>query len=119
VLKNAFLPGIAGRYTVFTMTEEQSWSWKRMVVGGAIVGAVLTLVFSLLMDVLYSDVLQGTWRDAIVHDMERFFSISLAPSSPLVYVLLVVILLLLSGVGALVGIVFAFILFKFLSFLGS
>jgi hypothetical protein len=101
------------------MTEEQSWRWKRLVIGGAIVGAVLTLVFSLLMDVLYSDVLQGTWRDAIVHDLERFFSISLAPSSPAVYLLLVVILLFLSGIGAVIGIIFALILFKFLSFLGS
>jgi hypothetical protein len=83
-------------------------------VGGAIVGAVLTIVVSFLMDFLYSDALQGTWRDAIVKDMERYFSMNLEPNSLPVYAIFALVFFLLSVAGALIGIVFMFILHRFL-----
>lgn len=101
------------------MDEEQRRKGRRLIISGALVGAVMTIVVSLLMDVLYADALQGTWRDAISLDLNRYFSVTLAPDSLVVYLLYGVVLLFLSGFGALMGVVFALITYKFLSFLSS
>lgn len=90
---------------------------RRYIVTGAIIGGLLSLSISLLMDVLFADSLNGTWRDAIVSDLNNFFKIKTSTGSPLVYLILGVILLVLSGFGAFMGMIFASFIFKFLSFL--
>jgi hypothetical protein len=92
---------------------------KNLVVGGAILGAVLTIVISLLMDVIYAEALHGTWRDAIVNDLRNLFHIDLSPDSIVVYALFGIVLLFLSSIGAAIGVVFVFIIGRFLSYLGS
>lgn len=92
---------------------------KRLIMGGAVFGAVLTFIISILMDYLYADALQGTWRDAIVNDLHNLFNVSLSQDSPVVYLLFGIIMLFLSSIGAVIGIVFVFIIGRFLAFLGS
>lgn len=92
---------------------------RKLVIGGALLGAVMTIVVSLLMDVLYADALNGTWRDAIVLDLNRYFSVSLSPDSLVVYMIFGLILLILSVFGAVIGIVFVLLIYKFLAFLTS
>lgn len=82
-------------------------------------GAVLTVIIALLMDYLYSDALQGTWRDAIVNDVHSLFNVSLSPEGTVAYILFGLLLFVLSTVGAAIGAVFIFIVGRFLAFLGS
>jgi len=90
---------------------------KKFLLGGAIIGGIMSLVITLLMDTLFADSLQGTWRDAIAKDLNSLTSIGVSSSSIIVYLLFALILALLSGFGALLGFVFAFFLYKFFSLL--
>jgi hypothetical protein len=101
------------------MDEGKKSTGRKIIISGALLGAVMTIVVSLLMDVLYADALNGTWRDAIVLDLDRYFSVSLTPDSLVVYMIFGLILLILSGFGAVIGIVFVLLIYKFLSFLTS
>ena len=93
---------------------------KRMVIYiGAGVGATLSLVTSLLMDILFAGSLQGTWREAIAGDMQNIFSISMAPDSVLVYLLFILVMAILSLAGAAIGAFFALIVYKFITMLES
>lgn len=92
---------------------------KRYLLAGAIVGGIMSLSVTLLMDTLYADALQGTWRDAIAKDLYAFFSVHLSPQGFVVTVLFLVILAILSAFGALLGYIFSFFLYKFFEFLGS
>jgi len=92
---------------------------RRLVLIGAAVGAALSLTISLLMDVLYADALQGTWRDAIAKDFNQFFSLSLTRDSFLVYLGFMVILAILALVGAFLGAGFSVFVQRFLSFMGE
>jgi ABC-type antimicrobial peptide transport system permease subunit len=96
------------------VTTKEHAQTKSLILVGAIVGVVLTLVVSFLMDFLYSDALQGTWRDAIVMDMQRYFNMHLEPNSLAVYALFALVFFFLSVMGALIGIVFMFILVRVL-----
>ncbi len=98
-------------------SSEEKRQTRQLLIGGGIVGAVLTLVVSVLMDFLYSDALQGTWRDAIVHDMDLYFQIQLEPNSFPVYVIFALVFFFLSLIGAVIGMVFMIILHKFLKIL--
>ena len=86
--------------------------------GGAF-GGVLSVVISVLMDYLASDAMQGTWRDAIVMDMERYFSLTISPDGFVAYVLFVLIMLLLAAIGAAMGAAFGLLIHKFMSVLES
>lgn len=88
---------------------------KRYLFIGAVLGGVISIGISLLMDVLFADSLEGTWRDAIVHDLHNFLSISTTPDSIIVFAVLGVILLILGGFGALMGFIFTFFIVKFFS----
>jgi hypothetical protein len=90
---------------------------KRYLLVGAIIGGLMSVAISLLMDTLFADSLNGTWRDAIVSDLNNFFKVQVATSSPLVFIVLGVILLVLGGFGAFMGIIFTFFIYKFFSFL--
>lgn len=88
---------------------------KRYLFIGAVIGGVVSIAISLLMDVLFADSLEGTWRDAIVHDLQRFLSISTTTDSLLVFAVLGIVLLILGGFGAFMGFIFAFFIVKFFS----
>jgi hypothetical protein len=90
---------------------------KRYLLIGAIIGGLISVAISLLMDTLFADSLNGTWRDAIVSDLNNFFKVKVTTSSSLVFIVFGVILLVLGGFGAFMGIIFTFFIYKFFSFL--
>ncbi len=90
---------------------------KRVLVIGSIVGGLLSVTISLLMDYLFADALQGTWRDAIANDLNRLFSINASPDSIIVYILFGIILLVLFGIGAILGSLFSLLIYRFFKFL--
>lgn len=92
---------------------------KRYLFIGAVVGGVLSLALALLMDSMYADSLQGTWRDAIAKDLNTFFKLGVSPGSIIVYFFFAIVLGLLAAFGGLMGVVFSFFLYKFFSLLGS
>ena len=49
---------------------------KKAVIIGAVLGALVTLGTALSMDLVLSDTLQGTWRDAAAKDVTRMFGTS-------------------------------------------
>jgi len=99
--------------TLMTRTDRV----KRFVLFGALIGAAASLVVSLLMDILYADALNGTWRDAIARDFSRMFSSSVSANSPVVYVAFLVILGILAGVGALFGAFCSVVIYRFFAFM--
>ncbi len=90
---------------------------KKYLLGGAIIGGIMSLAITLLMDTLFADSLQGTWRDAIANDVNSLTSMGVSSKSIIVYVIFALILALLSSFGALLGVVFSFFLYKFFSLL--
>ncbi|GBD99715.1 hypothetical protein BMS3Abin07_01755 [bacterium BMS3Abin07] len=90
---------------------------KRYLIVGAVAGGLLAIAVSLLMDTLFADSLNGTWRDAIVSDLHNFFHMNLTVNSPVVFIVFGIILLILSGFGALLGMIFTFFIIRFFSFL--
>jgi len=92
---------------------------KRFLRIGAIVGGLLSFTIALLMDSMYADTLQGTWRDAIAKDLNTLLHMGVTSGSIVVYVLFFLVLGLLAAFGALMGFIFSFFMYKFFSFLGS
>ena len=90
---------------------------KRYLIVGAVIGAVMALTISLLMDVLFADSLSGTWRDAIVNDLHNLLNINVTVNSPIVFIVFAIILAVLSGFGAFMGMIFTFFIVRFFSFL--
>jgi hypothetical protein len=90
---------------------------KRYLIVGAVVGAVMALTISLLMDVFFADSLSGTWRDAIVTDLHNLLKINVTLNSPIVVIVFGIILAVLSGFGAFMGMIFTFFIIRFFSFL--
>lgn len=86
---------------------------KKFLTAGALLGAFFSIGVSLLMDPLYSDALGGTWRDAIVSDLQNFLSISAGKDSFLVTVVFVIILTVLGVFGAFMGLIFTFFVYRF------
>jgi len=92
---------------------------RKALIAGGIFGGVLSVVISVLMDFMASDSLQGTWRDAIVNDLDRFMSVVISPDSLTAYALFVVVMLFLAAMGAGIGAMFSYIVFRFLEMLSS
>jgi len=92
---------------------------RTALIAGGLIGGVLSVVISVLMDFMASDALQGTWRDAIVNDLQRFMSVSISPDSFWAYVLFVLVMILLAGIGAGIGAVFSYTVYRFLEILSS
>ncbi len=92
---------------------------KRYLLFGAIIGGILSLSITLLMDTFYADVMNGTWRDAIARDLNTFFSLGVSSSSFIVYVMFGVVLAIMTAFGSFMGFIFSFFLYKFFEFLGS
>jgi hypothetical protein len=92
---------------------------KRILLAGAIAGGIISVAVSLLMDTIYADSLQGTWRDAIAKDLNTFFSLGVSSGSIIVNIVFVFVLGILAAFGAFLGFIFSFFLYKFFGFLGS
>ena len=92
---------------------------KKILLAGAIVGGIISVAVSLLMDTVYADSLQGTWRDAIAKDLNTFLSLGVSSGSIIVNIVFIFVLGLLAAFGALLGFIFSFFLYKFFSFLSS
>lgn len=92
---------------------------KKFLAGGAIVGGILSLAITILMDTLFSDTLQGTWRDAIAKDLNTFFSLGVSSSSIVVNLAFLVVLAILAAFGAFMGFIFSFFVYRFFQFLNS
>ena len=90
---------------------------KKFLLGGAIVGGIMSLSISLMMDMLFADSLQGTWRDAIAKDLNTMFSLGVSSGSIVVTLVFIFILALLSAFGAFMGYIFSFFLYKFFGLL--
>jgi hypothetical protein len=84
---------------------------------GAVGGAVLSIAFTLLLDVLYADSLGGTWRDAISNDLNTFLSVAYPPDGFVVTVLFLVVILVLALFGALLGSIFSTFVFRLITLL--
>lgn len=92
---------------------------KKYVIIGAVIGGIISLAISLLMDAMYADSLQGTWREAIAADLNTLFSLGVSSGSIIVNIVFVLVLAILSAFGAFLGFIFSFFLYKFFSFLNS
>jgi len=90
---------------------------KKFLLGGAIVGGILSLSISLMMDMLFADSLQGTWRESIAHDVNTIFSLGVSSKSIVVTLIFMVILGILAAFGAFMGYIFSFFLYKFFGLL--
>ncbi len=90
---------------------------KKFLLFGAILGGLLSVVISVLMDVLFADALKGTWRDAIAKDLNTFLSLGVDSHSIIVNIAFIVVLAILAAFGAFMGFIFSFFLYKFFSFL--
>lgn len=77
------------------------------------------LIISLLMDILYADALQGTWRDAISRDLGSLFGSPPPPDSLPVYLVFILVLLVLMFMGALMGVICAFYIQRLFRLLGG
>jgi hypothetical protein len=92
---------------------------RKALLAGGIIGGSLSVVISVLMDFMASDALQGTWRDAIVNDLQMFMSISITPDSITAYALFFLVMVFLAAVGAGIGAVFSYTVYRFLEMLSS
>lgn len=92
---------------------------RKFLLGGAIIGGLMSVSISLLMDSIYSESMQGTWRDAIAKDLNSLFSLGVSSTSMLVNLAFIVILAILAAFGAFMGFIFSFFLYKFFELLGK
>ncbi len=92
---------------------------RKYVIIGAVLGGIISLAISLLMDIMYADSFQGTWREAIAKDLNTYFSLGVTPKSIAVNLVFVFVLGILSAFGAFLGFIFSFFLCKFFSLLNS
>jgi hypothetical protein len=90
---------------------------KRYLLFGAIIGGILSLAITLLMDTFYADALNGTWRDAIAKDLNTFLSLGVSSSSFVVYIMFGFVLAIMTAFGSFMGFIFSFFLYKFFAFL--
>lgn len=90
---------------------------KRLLMGSIAVGMVFSVLVFFLMDLLYADTLNGTWREVIASDLNSNYGMSVTIHSPSVYGVYVLILLFLMSVGGGLGYLFFKVMEKFFSLL--
>jgi hypothetical protein len=90
---------------------------KKAVIIGAIAGAVITLCSAYAMDLVLSDSLQGTWRDAAAKDVTKMFGPSCGQNWFAVTLVLTAVMSFLAAFGAVLGIIGAVIINRFFHFL--
>jgi hypothetical protein len=77
----------------------------------------MSVSITLLMDNIYNESMQGTWRDAIAKDLNSLMSLGVSSTSIMVNLAFLVILAILAAFGAFMGFVFSFFLYKFFELL--
>jgi hypothetical protein len=87
--------------------------FKRSLIIGAVLGALVTLGAALAMDVVLSDSLQGTWRDAAAKDVTKMFGPSCGQSWVAVTLMLMTVMGFLAAFGAGLGVIAAVIMHRF------
>ena len=87
--------------------------FKKAIIIGAIAGAVVTLGAALSMDYMLSSSIQGTWRDAAVKDVTKLFGPACGQNWFAVTLVLVFVMTLLAGFGAVMGVIGAVIINRF------
>jgi hypothetical protein len=92
---------------------------KRILILGTVIGGGASLAVFFMLDVMFSEMQQGTWRDAIANDLNKFLSASHTPDSLIVYVVYFITMLFLFAFGSFLGIVFCMFIEKFMMFLGG
>jgi hypothetical protein len=86
---------------------------KRAVVFGAIGGALVSLAAAISMDYVFSDSLQGTWRDAAVKDVTKMFGAACGQNYFIVTLVLILVMGFLAAFGALLGVIGGVIVNRF------
>ena len=87
--------------------------FKRAIIIGAILGAVVTVGAALAMDTVLSSSLQGTWRDAAAKDVTKMFGPACGQNGFAVTLVLVLVMGFLALFGAVLGIIAAVIMNRF------
>jgi hypothetical protein len=92
---------------------------KRIIILGSVIGGGASLIVFFMLDAMFVDLQEGTWRDAIARDLNNLFAASFSPDSIAVYVVYFIVMLFLAAFGAFLGIVFCLFIERFLLFLGG
>lgn len=90
---------------------------KKAVIIGALSGALISLGSAISMDYVFSDSLQGTWRDAAVKDVTRMFGPEYGQNYLVVSLVLIVVMGFLAAFGALFGVIGGVIVNRFFKLL--
>jgi pheromone shutdown protein TraB len=90
---------------------------KKILLFGAIIGGLVSLAITILMDTLFAGAAQGTWRDAIAKDLNTLLSLGLSSSSFIVNMVFALVLALMTAFGSFMGFIFSFFVYKFLQLL--
>jgi hypothetical protein len=90
---------------------------KKAVIIGAVCGALASLGSAISMDYVFSDSLQGTWRDAAVKDVTRMFGPAYGQNYFVVSLVLVFVMGFLAAFGALLGVIGGVIVNRFFKLL--
>lgn len=76
---------------------------RKAVIIGACIGALISLGAALSMDIVFSDTLQGTWRDAAAKDVAKMFGPACGKNYFAVTLVLVIVMGFLAAFGAFLG----------------
>jgi len=86
---------------------------KKAIIIGALCGALISLGSAISMDYLFSDSLQGTWRDAAGKDVTKMFGPAYGRNYLVVTLVLVFVMSFLAAFGALLGVIGGVIVNRF------
>lgn len=90
---------------------------KKSIIIGAALGALASLGIALSIDVLFSETLRGTWRDAAAKDVTRMFGPACGQNWFAVTLVLTFVMGFLAAFGALMGVIAGVIMNRFFRFL--
>jgi hypothetical protein len=90
---------------------------KKAIIIGALCGALVSLASAISMDYVFSDSLQGTWRDAAVTDVTKMFGPAYGQNYFFVSLVLVVVMGFLAASGAFFGVIGGVIVHRFFKLL--
>ncbi|GAB4536160.1 MAG: hypothetical protein Fur0020_04000 [Thermodesulfovibrionia bacterium] len=88
---------------------------KVSTLSGLILGAVLGITVSLLLDFMTGSAVGGGWYEAVRHDISRLIGSQWAERQWFVYSGIVIVIGMISVMGAMMGALFGFIVGKILS----
>lgn len=92
---------------------------KVSIFSGMILGAVLGITVSLLLDFMTGGALGGGWYEAVRHDMGSLLGSQWTEKQWLIYSGIVIVIAIISILGAMIGALFGFIVGKILSIMTS